>query len=53
MSQQLMEDVEHGAAIFQYAISTRAGCECIAHVLQGITDLDPQATVTSIGGISA
>ena len=37
----------------QYALSTRAGCECIAHALQGLTELDPRATVTSIDGVSA
>ena len=46
VSQQLMEDVERATALFQYALSMRAGCECIAHVLQGITELDPRATVT-------
>ena len=53
MSQQLMEDVERATAPFQYALSTRAGCECIAHALQGIIELDPRATVMSIDGISA
>ena len=53
MSQQLMEDVERATAPFQYALSTRAGCGCIAHVLQRITDLDPRTTVMSIDGISA
>ena len=38
---------------FQHALSTRAGCECIAHVLQGITELHPELTITSIDGISA
>ena len=33
--------------------STRAGCECIAHMLQGLTELNPRATVVSIDGISA
>ena len=33
--------------------STKAGCECVAHALQGLTDLDPEATVLSIDGISA
>ena len=31
----------------------RAGCECVAHALQGLTDLDQYATVTSVDGISA
>ena len=37
----------------QAALSTRAGCECVAHVLQGICELDPTTTITSIDGISA
>ena len=53
MSQQLMEDVERATAPSQYAFATRAGCECIAHVLQGITELDPRTTVLSLGAISA
>ena len=38
---------------FQYALSTRAGCECIAHALQALTELDPAATVLSVDGIGA
>ena len=53
MAQQLSKAVERATAPFQYALSTRAGCECIAHVLQGITELDPELTITSIDGISA
>ena len=37
----------------QYALSTRAGSECIAHVIQGLTELNPEATVLSIDGMSA
>ena len=36
---------------FQDALSTRARKERIAHVIQGLTDLDPTATVLSIDGI--
>ena len=39
--------------IYQYALATRAGCECIVHELQVITELNPRTTVTSIDGISA
>ena len=53
MAQQLGEAVENATAPFQYASRTKAGCECVAHVLQGLTELDPQANVTSIDGISA
>ena len=31
----------------QYALSTKAGCECVAHILQSMTDVDPSATVVS------
>ena len=53
MSQQLMEAVQAATAPFQYAMSTKSGCECIAHALQGLTEMDPRATVMSIDGISA
>ena len=53
MSQQLMDSVQRATAPYQYAMSTKSGCECIAHALQGLTELDPRATVLSIDGISA
>ena len=53
IAQQLSETVERTTAPFQYTLSTKAGCECVAHALQGLTDLDPEATVLSIDGISA
>ena len=34
---------EATTAPFQYALSTKAGCECVA--LQCVTDVDPEATV--------
>ena len=40
--------MEVSTAPFQYALSTRAGCECIVRVLQTLTELNPEATVTSI-----
>ena len=45
-SQQMMEAVQDATAPIQYALATRAGCECIAHALQEITELNPRATVT-------
>ena len=38
---------------FQYALTTRAGCECIGHILQSETDDSPNRTVLSIDGIGA
>ena len=53
MSQQMMEEVQSATAPFQIAMSTRGGCECIAHALQGLTEMNARATVVSIDGISA
>ena len=48
-----VRDMEAATVPFQYALSTRSGCECIAHALQVVTELDPKATITTICGISA
>ena len=41
MAHQMAEIVER-AVPHQYALSTRGGCECVAHVLQGLTESDPE-----------
>ena len=38
---------------FQDALSTRAGTECVAHVVQALTSLDKGATILSIDGVGA
>ena len=38
IAQQIRVPVEVATAPFQFALSTRAGCECIAHALQAMTD---------------
>ena len=53
IAQQSTKDVEAYTAPFQYALSTRAGCECIAHALQALSDLNPATTITSIDGVGA
>ena len=53
LSQQLSPAVERATSPYEYAMTTRAGCECVAHVLQGLTHKDPQVTVTSIDGLGA
>ena len=53
MAKQIAKQVEATTAPFQYALSTRAGCECVAHILQSITDEDLDATVVSIDGVGA
>ena len=38
-------------APFQFALSTRAGRDCVGHGIRALTDADPTATVLSIDGI--
>ena len=45
--------MEGATAPFQYALSAKAGCECVAHALKALSELNPEATVLSIDGISA
>ena len=53
MAQQLGKAVEEATAPHQYAMSTRAGTECVAHALQVLTEMDPQTTIVSIDGVGA
>ena len=53
IAKQISKQVERATAPFQYALSTKAGCECIAHILQTLTDLDGNATIVSIDGVGA
>ena len=54
---------DHGATVgsssgdfhspFQFALTTRSGCECVAHTIQALCQADPQLTLTSLDGVSA
>ena len=48
-----MKEFESECAPFQYALSTRAGTDCLGHLLRAATDADPQATILSVDGIGA
>ena len=50
MAKQVSKQAEAATAPCQYALSTKTGCECVAHILQSVTDLDSEATVISIDG---
>ena len=53
ISQQIGSVVESATAPFQYALSTRAGCECVAHALQALSEVDERTTIMSMDGTSA
>ena len=45
--------MEEATAPHQYPLKTKAGCETVAHILQVLTDFDPDATVVSVDGVGA
>ena len=51
MAKQVAKKAEKATAPFQYALSTRAGCECVAHIVQALTDQDVNARVVTIDGV--
>ena len=53
IAQQMSDVVEAATAPCQYALSTRAGTECIAHIFETVTEDNPRTTVLSIDGIGA
>ena len=46
-----MTVVEETCAPFQFALSTRAGTDCVGHAIRAATDADHEATVLSIDGV--
>ena len=53
LAKQFVEQGQAATHPFQCALSTRAGTECVAHVVQALTSLDPSATILSIDGVGA
>ena len=46
-----VQQFKRATAPYQFALSTSAGCECVAHIVQGLTDLDANTTLLSVDGI--
>ena len=53
LAQEMGHHIEAATSPFQHALTTRCGCECIAHAVQALTDADPELAVLSIDGIGA
>ena len=53
LEKQFMAVFEAECAPFQYALSTRAGTDCVGHMLRAATDADPRLTILSVDGIGA
>ena len=53
LAQQFSEEFDDACAPYQFALSTRAGTDCVGHALREITHQHPGNVVTSLDGIGA
>ena len=53
LAQQFCFSVERHTSPYQFALSNKSGCECVTHIAQAMTDLDPNTTLLSVDGIGA
>ena len=53
LAKQFSTAVNDTCAPFQFALSTRAGVDCVGHAVRFATDADPEATVLSVDGVGA
>ena len=53
LAKQFMKAFEEECAPFQYALSTRAGTDCVGHMLRAATDVNTSLTILSVDGIGA
>ena len=51
LARQFSKEVEGACAPFQFALSTRAGTDCVVHVIRALTDANPNTTVLSVDGM--
>ena len=51
IAQESGETVQSATAPYQYALKTRAGTECVSHILQTLVQSDANATIVSIDDI--
>ena len=45
--------MEQHTSLLQFTLSIESGCECVAHIAQAMTDLNPTTTLLSVHGIGA
>ena len=53
IAQQYSEAVLQATSPFQFALSTRAGVDCVALMSKLLTDLDEDTVVSSLDGVGA
>ena len=53
LAQQFAQEFDAACAPYQFALSTRAGTDCVGHALREITNQHPDKVVISLDGIGA
>ena len=53
LARQFGTVVEGACSPFQFALSTRAGVDCVGHTVRAATEANPRMTVLSVDGIGA
>ena len=53
IAQQHASVFEESCMPFQFALSTKAGTDCVARVVRALTELDSKTTLLSIDGVGA
>ena len=53
IAQQIGDQVEQATAPYQFALKTRAGCECVSHTLRTLAEMDEATTILSVDGVGA
>ena len=53
LARQVGPKIEEACAPHQYALSTRAGTDCVGHVIRALTDANLGLTLLSIDGVGA
>ena len=53
LARQFGAEIEAACAPFQFALSTRAGTDCVGHMVRFLTEESHTATLLSIDGVGA
>ena len=53
LARQFGEEMEAACSPFQFALSTRAGTDCVGHIVRFLTQADPELSVLSVDGVGA
>lgn len=53
LAQQFSQEFDDACSPFQFALSTRAGTDCVGHALREISNVHPDKIIISLDGISA